>query len=249
MMTAPENWQDRTALLIGMEKVKRLRKASVLIVGIGGVGAVAAEMLCRAGIGHMDIVDGDRIEASNLNRQLPALVSTLGRYKTALVAERLENINPDLDLRSHTVYLQHDSIPELLDSRQFDCILDAIDTPTPKIQLAQAAVERGIPLIASMGAGARLDPEKVSCTDISKTFNCSLAKAYRHGLAKIGIRKGIQAVFSSELPIRSAVREDFSGPHKRSTTGTISFLPAVFGCNCAAAVVRQLLNPLSRPQP
>ena len=247
-MAAPENWQDRTALLIGLEKVKLLQDASVLIVGIGGVGAAAAEMLCRVGIGHMDIVDGDRIEATNLNRQLPALVPTLGRYKTEVVSERLANINPDLDLRSHPVYLRDDSIPELIDSRHFDCILDAIDTLTPKIQLAQAAVERGIPLIASMGAGARLDPEKITCADISKTFNCSLAKAYRHGLAKIGIRKGIQAVFSSEMPIRSAVREDFSGPHKRSTVGTISFMPAVFGCHCAAAAIRLLLDSAAREE-
>ena len=240
-MNPPENWQDRTELLLGKEAIHTLAESSVLIVGIGGVGAFAAEMLCRAGIGHLDIVDGDRIEETNLNRQLPALVPVLGRYKTDLMTERLMNINPALDLRSHTVYLQNDSIPALLDSRRFDCILDAIDTLTPKIQLAGAALERGIPLVSSMGAGARINPEKVVCTDISKTFNCTLARAYRQGLAKIGIRKGIQAVFSSELPIRSAVREDFSGPHKRSTTGTISFMPAVFGCHCAAAVIRQLL--------
>ena len=245
-MKTPQNWQDRTELLIGKEQTERLRDASVLVVGLGGVGAVAAEMLCRAGIGHMDIVDGDRIEASNLNRQLPALVPALGQYKTDLVSKRLKNIHPDLDLRSHTVYLQDDSIPALLDSGSFDCILDAIDTLTPKIQLARAVLERGIPLIACMGAGARLDPEKISCADISGTFNCPLAKAYRNRLAKIGIRNGIQAVFSSELPIRSAVREDFSGPHKRSTVGTISFMPALFGCHCAAAVIRTLQDASSR---
>ena len=239
-MTAPENWQDRTELLLGTEKLARLKNASVLVVGIGGVGAFAAEMLCRAGVGHMTLADGDRIESTNLNRQLPALISTLGKRKTEVVAERLKDIDPELELKLHPVYLQDDAIDALLDSDHFDCVLDAIDTLTPKIRLAKACLERHLPLVASMGAGARLDPEKIICKDISKTFNCTLAKAYRHGLSKLGIRHGIQAVFSTELPIRSAVREDFSGPHKRSTTGTISFMPAVFGCHCAAAVIRQL---------
>ena len=242
MTNTPENWQDRTELLIGSENVKLLKNASVLVVGIGGVGAVAAEMLCRAGIGHIALADGDQVEATNLNRQLPALVSTLGKYKTEVVAERLKAIHPDLDLQIHTGYLQGDAIPRLLNTRHFDCVLDAIDTLTPKIQLAQACLQQHIPLIASMGAGARINPEKILCADLSKTFNCTLAKAYRHGLAKLGIRHGIQAVFSTEPPIRTAVREEFSGPHKRSTAGTISFMPAVFGCHCAAAVIRLLLN-------
>ena len=242
MDQTPENWQDRTDLLLGNENILRLTKASVLVVGIGGVGAYAAEMLCRAGIGHLTIVDGDRVEASNLNRQLPARVSTVGKYKTEIMAERLLDIHPGLDLTLRTEYLQDQAVDELLDSRHFDCVLDAIDTLTPKIQLAAGCMERGIPLVASMGAGARIDPEKIICADVSKTFNCTLAKAYRHGLAKINIRKGIQAVFSTEPPIRSAVREEISGPHKRSTVGTISFMPAVFGCHCAAAVIRTLLQ-------
>ncbi len=236
-----ENWQDRTELLLGPEKLHILNKASVLVVGIGGVGAYAAEMLCRAGIGHLDLVDGDQAEATNLNRQLPALHSTLGQNKTEIMAARLKDIAPELDLRIHTEYLQDQAIPLLLESRHFDCVLDAIDTLTPKLQLAQACLQRSLPLVSSMGAGARLDPEKIICADISKTFNCTLAKAYRRGLAQLGIRKGIMAVFSTETPIRSAVREEFSGPHKRSTVGTISFMPAVFGCHCAAAVIRRLL--------
>ncbi|MBQ9338437.1 MAG: tRNA threonylcarbamoyladenosine dehydratase [Lentisphaeria bacterium] len=242
MMNTPENWQDRTELLIGPEKLRRLAAASVLVVGIGGVGAYAAEMLCRAGIGHLTLVDGDQVEATNLNRQLPALVTTLGQDKTAVLGERLRAIHPGLDLELRAEYLQGDAVSTLLDSRKFDCVLDAIDTLTPKIQLAQACLERHLPLVASMGAGARLDPEKVLCADVSKTFNCTLAKAYRHGLKQLGIRKGILAVFSTEPPIRSAVREDRSGPHKRSTTGTISFMPAVFGCHCAAAVIRLLTD-------
>ena len=241
-MSIPENWQDRTELLLGEENVQRLNAASVLVVGIGGVGAYAAEMLCRAGVGHLDLADGDEIEPTNLNRQLPALHSTLGRSKTEIMAGRLKDINPELDLRIHTEYLQDRGITDLLDSRRFDCVLDAIDTLTPKLQLAEGCLHRLIPLVSSMGAGARLDPEKILCADISKTFNCTLAKAYRHGLAQRGIRKGIQAVFSTEPPIRSAVRAEISGPHKKSTTGTISFMPAVFGCHCAAAVIRRLLS-------
>jgi tRNA A37 threonylcarbamoyladenosine dehydratase len=242
MNTAPQNWQDRTELLLGPENVGRLKKASVLVVGLGGVGAVAAEMICRAGVGAMTIADGDRIEPTNLNRQLPALVSTLDCYKTEVMAERLKAVDPDLDLEFRTEFLEGEAIPALLDSRRFDCVLDAIDSLAPKIRLAQACLEKQIPLVACMGAGARLDPEKVRCEDISKTFSCPLARAYRTGLAKLGIRKGIQAIFSSEPAIRSAIREDSSSPHKRSTTGTISFMPAVFGCHCAAAVIRTLLG-------
>lgn len=240
MNTAPENWQDRTELLLGPEKLRRLADASVLVVGLGGVGAWAAEMLCRAGIGHLTLIDGDQVEATNLNRQLPALVSTLGQDKTAVLGERLLAIHPGIDLELRTEYLQGEAIPVLLDSGKFDCVLDAIDTLTPKVQLAKACIDRRLPLVASMGAGARLDPEKVVCADISKTFNCTLARVYRRGLKQLGIRKGIRAVFSTEPPIRSAVREDRSGPHKRSATGTISFMPAVFGCHCAAEVIRQL---------
>ena len=239
-MKTPADWLDRTELLLGPEKLRKLSDASVLVVGLGGVGAYAAEMLCRAGIGHLTLVDGDQVESTNLNRQLPALVPTLGRNKTEVLGERFLAIHPSLDLDLRTEYLQDDAIEALLEERKFDCILDAIDTLTPKIQLAKACLDRRLPLVASMGAGARLDPEKVICADISKTFNCTLAKAYRHGLKQIGIRKGILAVFSTEPPIRSAVREDRSGPHKRSTTGTISFMPAVFGCHCAAAVIRLL---------
>ena len=241
MMNTPENWQDRTELLIGKENILKLQNACVLIVGLGGVGGAAAEMIGRAGIGHLVIVDGDQVEATNLNRQLPALTSTLGQYKTEIIGARLKAIHPDLDLEIRTEYLLDSNIPSLLDSRHFDCVLDAIDTLTPKLQLAKAVLERGIPLVSSMGAGARLNPEKISCTDISKTYNCGLAKAFRHGLAQLGIRKGIQAVFSSELPIKEAIREE-KGRNKRSATGTISFMPAVFGCHCAAAVIRSLLR-------
>ena len=242
MDRTPENWQDRTGLLLGSENVNRLKAASVLVVGLGGVGGAAAEMICRAGVGSMTIADGDRIEPTNLNRQLPALVSTLGRCKTEVMAERLKAVNPDLELEIRTAFLEGESILELLRPRRFDCVLDAIDSLTPKIQLAQACLDLHIPLVACMGAGARLDPEKVRCADVSKTFCCPLARAYRTGLAKLGIRKGILTVFSSEPAIRSAIREDFSSPYKRSTTGTISFMPAVFGCHCAAAVIRTLVR-------
>ena len=237
----PENWQDRTELLLGAEPAARLKNASVLVIGLGGVGGTAAEMICRAGIGAMTIADGDRIEPTNLNRQLPALVSTLGRYKTEVMAERLKAVNPGLDLAVTTAFLEGEGLIALLKSRRFDCVLDAIDSLTPKIQLAAACLDLQIPLVACMGAGARLDPEKIRCADLSKTFCCPLARAYRTGLAKLGIRKGICTVFSSEPAIRTAIREDCSSPHKRSTTGTISFMPALFGCHCAAAVIRTLL--------
>lgn len=242
MNSAPENWRNRTGMLIGSGNILRLEAASVLVVGLGGVGAAAAEMICRAGVGSMTIADGDRIEPTNLNRQLPALISTLDCYKTDVMADRLKAINPELDLAVRTGFIEGESVLALLQSRRFDCVLDAIDSLTPKIQLAQACLALHIPLVACMGAGARLDPEKIRCADLSKTFCCPLARAYRTGLAKLGIRNGIQTVFSAEPAIRSAIREDFSSPYKRSVTGTISFMPAAFGCHCAAAVIRTLIH-------
>lgn len=237
-----DNWQDRTELLIGKENTEKLKRAHVLAVGLGGVGGIAAEMLCRAGIGSMTIVDGDKVDVTNLNRQIPALHSTLGQYKTEAVGKRLLDINPELNLRIETLFLEESNIPELLESARFDCVLDAIDTLAPKIFLAKTCYEKHIPIVCCMGAGARENPEKVITADLSKTFGCPLAKAFRHGLAELGIRKGIPSVFSTEMPIRSAIRRDESMRNKKSTTGTISFMPAVFGCHCTAAVIKQLLK-------
>ncbi|MBO7146360.1 MAG: tRNA threonylcarbamoyladenosine dehydratase [Lentisphaeria bacterium] len=241
-MSFNTDWQDRTRLLLGENSCDAFRDIHVLVVGLGGVGAYAAEMICRAGIGRMTIVDGDLVETTNLNRQLAALHSTLGQEKALVIGERLKDINPELDLRVISEYLTAERMGEVLSETRFDCVIDAIDSLAPKVELARCCVERDIPIVCSMGAGARMDPEQIRCVDVSKTFNCGLARAFRHGLSRYGIRKGVCTVFSSEQPVRTAIREERSGPNKCSVTGTISFIPAIFGCHCAAAAIRLILE-------
>ena len=236
-----ENWLERTELLLGSEKLGRLRSARVLVVGLGGVGAYAAEMLCRAGIGHLTIADADRVQPSNLNRQLVALRSTLGRPKAAVLAERLRDIDPGLDLRAVERYIRDEATDELLDSDAFDYAVDAIDTLSPKVNLIRGCLERGIGLVSSMGAGAKTDPTRVEIADIGRTHHCPLAHMLRKRLHKAGIRSGFWAVFSAEPP-REGSLIACEEENKKSNVGTISYLPPVFGCACASVVVRDLLG-------
>lgn len=236
-----ENWLDRTELMIGKENVTRLQNSSVLVAGVGGVGGIASEMLCRAGVGRLVLIDADTVDMTNLNRQAAALHSTLGKEKVFVLEQRFKDINPQITLDVRPLFLTEDNIGPLLDELKVDCILDAIDTLGPKVTLSVEALKRNIPIVACMGAGARLDPEKIRCTDIGKTFSCPLAKAFRNALAKHRIRKGIRAVFSTEEAIRSAIRKDESR-NKKSVTGTLSFMPNLFGCHCAAEVLRLLLE-------
>ena len=259
-------WQERTALLLGEEALLRLREAVVVVAGLGGVGAYAAEMVARAGVGRMVLIDSDRVGESNKNRQLLALDSTLGRLKTEVMAERLLDINPELHIVKVPEYLTEDNIPEVFENalREMalcgssdpdgaltdepaastglapDFVIDAIDTLAPKIALISHCVHSGIPLVSSMGAGAKLDATKVRLTDISKSYNCPLAFILRKKLRKIGITKGFPVVFSEELPERDAIVPTEGERNKKSQVGTISYLPAVFGCVCAQAAVRHL---------
>ena len=259
-------WQERTALLLGEEALLRLREAVVVVAGLGGVGAYAAEMVARAGVGRMVLIDSDRVGESNKNRQLLALDSTLGRLKTEVMAERLLDINPELHIVKVPEYLTEDNIPEVFENalREMalcgssdpdgaltdepaastglapDFVIDAIDTLAPKIALISHCVHSGIPLVSSMGAGAKLDTTKVRLTDLSKSYNCPLAFILRKKLRKIGITKGFPVVFSEELPEREAIVPTEGERNKKSQVGTISYLPAVFGCVCAQAAVRHL---------
>ena len=244
-------WQERTALLLGEEALLRLREAVVVVAGLGGVGAYAAEMVARAGVGRMVLIDSDRVGESNKNRQLLALDSTLGRLKTEVMAERLLDINPELHIVKVPEYLTEDNISAVLDSAlkemasactvvRPDFVIDAIDTLSPKIALIAHCVHNGIPLVSSMGSGAKLDATKVRLADISKSYNCPLAFILRKRLRKIGISKGFQAVFSEELPEREAIVPTEGERNKKSQVGTVSYLPAVFGCICAQAAVRHL---------
>lgn len=199
------NWQQRTELLLGREKTERLRRAHVLVVGLGGVGAYAAEMLCRAGIGHMTIVDADTVQPTNINRQLPALHSTLGQYKADVLAARFRDINPDIRLDVLPVYLKDEAITELLDSERFDFVVDAIDTVAPKCYLIYNALKRGLKIVSSMGAGAKSDITQVRFADLWETYHCGLSKAVRKRLQKMGMKRKLPVVFSTEQADTNAV--------------------------------------------
>ena len=234
------NWQQRTERLLGREKTERLRRAHVLVVGLGGVGAYAAEMLCRAGIGHMTIVDADTVQPTNINRQLPALHSTLGQYKADVLAARFRDINPDIRLDVLPVYLKDEAITELLDSERFDFVVDAIDTVAPKCYLIYNALKRGLKIVSSMGAGAKSDITQVRFADLWETYHCGLSKAVRKRLQKMGMKRKLPVVFSTEQADTNAVVLVDDEQNKKSTTGTVSYMPAVFGCYLAEYVIKRI---------
>lgn len=235
-----DEWQQRTKLLLGEEKMERLRKAHVLVVGVGGVGAYAAEMLCRAGVGKMTIVDADTVQPSNMNRQLPALRSALGRFKVDVLAGRFRDINPELELHVMPVYLKDEAIPELLDSAAFDFIVDAIDTVAPKCFLIYHALKRRMKIVSSMGAGAKKDITQVRFADLWDTYHCGLSKAVRKRLQKMGMKRKLPVVFSTEQADPEAVVLVEGEANKKSAVGTISYMPAVFGCYLAEYVIGKL---------
>lgn len=233
-------WQQRTELLFGEEKMNRIRAARVLVVGLGGVGAYAAEMICRAGVGRLVIVDADTVQPTNINRQLPALQNTIGRVKAEVLAERFKAINPDLELTVHALYLKDDNIPELLDSEPFDFIVDAIDTISPKCFLLAEALKRRIKVVSSMGAGAKSDITQVRFADLWETYHCGLSKAVRKRLQKMGLKRKLPVVFSTEQADEKAVILVEDERNKKSTCGTVSYMPAVFGCYLAEYVIKRL---------
>lgn len=233
-------WTDRTELLLGDDKIQRLANAHVLVVGVGGVGAYAAEMLCRAGVGELTIVDADTVNITNINRQLPATHSTIGRLKTEVLGQRFRNINPDLRLHELPIYLKEEDMGNLLDGAQFAFIVDAIDTIAPKCTLISEAIRRGIPIVSSMGAGAKSDITQIRFADLWDTYHCGLAKAVRTRLKKEGLRRPLPVVFSTEQADRNAVITIEGEQNKKSTAGTISYMPAVFGCYLAEYVIRKL---------
>ena len=235
------NWLERTELLLGEEKLARLRSANVLVVGVGGVGAYAAEMIVRAGVGRMTIADADKVSETNINRQLVALHSTVGREKCEVLADRLRDINPDLELKMVNRFIKDSETDALLDSEKFDYVVDAIDTLSPKLALIKGALERGIPLVSSMGAGAKTDPTLMEIKDIAKTHHCPLAHMLRKRLHKIGIKRGFRAVFSPE-PVREGAMILCEEQNKKSNVGTISYIPALFGIGCASVVIRDLIG-------
>lgn len=236
-------WLERTSLLLGDEKLKKLQNANVLVVGLGGVGAYAAEMIARSGVGRMTIADADTVSPTNINRQLIALHSTIGKEKSELMADRLRDINPEIELTVVNRFIKDDETDALLDSDRFDYVVDAIDTLSPKLALIKGCLDRNIPLVSSMGAGAKTDPTKMEICDIAKTHHCPLAHMLRKRLHKIGIRSGFRAVFSPE-PVREGAMILCEEQNKKSNTGTISYIPALFGIGCASVVIRGLIDEL-----
>ena len=229
-----KDWQERTAMLLGEETVGRLSSAVAVVVGVGGVGAYAAEMLARAGIGKLVLIDSDEVGLTNVNRQLIALHSTVGRLKVDVLKERLQDINPELDVIVVPEYVCEANVVELIP--RADVVIDAIDTLSPKIALIQHCLRNGLPLVSSMGSGAKKDVTKIRIADISGTRMCPLAHMLRKRLHKLGIKSGFLAVYSEEQPDRSSTVLEESR-NKKSQVGTISYLPAAFGCACAQAAI------------
>lgn len=237
-----KNWLERTELLIKEDGLEKLRNANLLVVGLGGVGSFAAEFLARAGVGKMTIVDGDVVDITNINRQLPALHSTIGKPKVELVTERLLDINPEIQLTPINEFLNPERMTEVISSGNFDYVLDCIDSVTPKIELIKAAKRKKIKIVSCMGAGGKSDPAKVVVRDISKSFNCFLARQVRKRLKAEKIDKGVRCVFSSEIQDQCSLKMTDGTNYKRSFYGTISFLPALFGLYAAAEVINHLRN-------
>jgi len=233
-------WLSRTELLLGNEKLNQLKKSHVLVVGLGGVGAYAAEQICRAGVGEMTIVDGDNIEATNINRQLPAITSNLGKDKAQVMGQRLMDINPDLKLNIINEYLRNQRIIQVLQEGKYDYVVDAIDTLAPKIFLIYHSLQNNLNIVSSMGAGGKMDPSKIQVADISKSYNCKLARILRKKLHRLGVYDGVQVVFSPEEVSKNAVVIAES-QNKKSNVGTISYMPPLFGCFCSSVVIKALL--------
>ncbi len=239
-----DNWCERTELMFGSSDLEKLKSANILIVGVGGVGAYAAEMLVRAGVGNITIVDADKVNLSNCNRQLVALHSTVGKSKVDVLAERLSDINPELKINKIEAFIKDEFTVELLADNNFSFIVDAIDTLAPKVFLLAEAVKRGIPVVSSMGSGGKLNPAMVKIDDISKSDYCKLARMVRKRLHRLGIRKGITVVYSAEVVPPERIIETVGEQNKKSNVGTVSYMPAIFGCYIASYVIRYLTNNL-----
>lgn len=242
-MRNTEDWRQRTALLLGGEALERLKNAHVLIVGLGGVGSYAAEAVARAGVGKLTLVDADTIDDTNRNRQLIALTSTLGRPKTEVLAERLRDINPELELTLHTLFLNEETTP-IVFAQPFDYVIDAIDSLSSKAGLIATAQQRNIPLISALGSAGKLDPSKVQVLSLNQTYQCPLARALRQRLKQMNVRlSDVRCVFSAEPSSGECeTYENADDLHKKSHRGTISYLPPIFGLFAAAEAIRHLAH-------
>eukprot|EP01136_Pigoraptor_vietnamica_P014214 Opistho-1_new@349 len=233
-------WQERAELLFKTEGLNNLKNAKVLVVGLGGVGSFSAEFLARAGVGTMTIVDGDSVDITNINRQLPALHSTIGMPKVDVVGDRLMDINPELNLTRIREFLSPERAFEIV-TPDFDYVLDCIDSVTPKLNLIIACKRKRVKIISSMGAGGKMEASKVKVSDITNTTNCFLAKTIRRRLKEHKIDK-LKVVFSSEIQDESSLKMTDGSNFKKSFYGTNSYMPGLFGLYAAETVIRYLLK-------
>lgn len=235
------SWLSRSALLVGNDGIEKLQNKHVLVIGLGGVGSFAAEFICRSGVGEMTIVDGDVVDPTNRNRQLPALATNHGMSKAQIMQERLLAINPDLKLHVVDTFLTPEKCRDILES-DFDYIMDCIDSIMPKITLLSTALEKNIPIVSSMGAGGKMDPTRLRVAMLPDTYQCVFASYVRKRLNKLANARKIKAVYSTEQIDKNSLILTDGSNFKRSAYGTISYLPAAFGGACASVVIRDLLG-------
>jgi len=235
------NWLERAELLVGKDEQQRLINSHVLICGLGGVGSYAAEFIARSGVGKMTLIDGDAFDATNKNRQLTALDSTIGKNKAVVLAERLKDINPEIDLVIYEEFVEPDRVWEILEETKPDYVMDCIDSVTPKLNWIRACVRFKIKIISSMGAGGKLDPSKVKISNLNKSYNCNLASTLKKMLKREKVDgKRVKVVFSYETQIKESLQLTNGKNYKKSFYGTVSYMPALFGLNAAAEVIKHL---------
>lgn len=234
------SWYERTELLLGEDNLNKLKNSKILVCGLGGVGGAAVEQLTRAGVGNITVVDADIVSETNINRQIIATHNNIGNNKTDEFYLRLKSINPSLNIELKNVFLRDEVLYETLDQK-WDFVVDAIDTLSPKLNLMRICYQNKIPFVSSMGSGGKTDPMSVNVGDISKTYNCSLARVLRKRLHRLGIYDGIEVVYSTQKTEKSSVIEEES-ENKKSNVGTISYMPVIFGCMCAYSAIRKIVN-------
>lgn len=235
-----EEWLSRSEMVLGEEALEKLKASHVLVAGLGGVGSWAAEMICRSGVGRMTIIDGDVVSVGNINRQLPALTSTVGKKKAEVMGARLMDINPDLKLRTISEFIRDQRLIDILEEEKYDYVVDAIDTLSPKVFLIYHSLRLKLNIVSSMGAGGKFDPSSISVADISETNYCNLARMLRKKLHKLGVRDGFLAVYSPEVVDKDKIIRGSDESNKASNVGTISYMPASFGIVCASVVIRKI---------
>lgn len=231
---------ERSRLVFSDEGIERLMNSHVFLAGVGGVGGFVAEALARAGVGKLTLVDQDVVSASNLNRQLVALHSTIGQPKVEVMAQRIQDINPRCQVQVQQRFLTPDDMLPTLQADDYDFVVDAIDSLNCKVSLVATAYQLGLPVVSSMGAGRRMDPTKIHVADLMKTHGCALARNMRQRLKKQRIGKGILTVFSSEIPVLPGPMEEIEGARGRVVNGTASYMPGIFGLTLAGVVIQQL---------